>query len=192
MKIISQIIVCLLFSLCAGNIYSKELPFSPTDEELKALPLYCTDKIKTKNHAKLRSVFGKDFLHLHHYCFGMNFYKRANNEFKNKNLRIHYLGRSEANYNYIIEHTSPEFVLRPEVYVKAGKTKEMQNEFSKAAEYYIRAINEKPDYSKSYVALSILYKRQGNIKGAVEILEQGLKVNPKSKKLKRQLKRIVK
>lgn len=48
----------------------------------------------------------------------------------------------------------------------------------------------KPGYASSYAALSDYYKKIGLKKRAKDILEEGLKYSPNSKKLKRRLEKL--
>jgi hypothetical protein len=62
---------------------------------------------------------GRDnFIHLHHYCNGINFSRRAMTTLDKKEKR-YYLQRAIANFDYVLEHWPANSPLRPEA--EAGK-----------------------------------------------------------------------
>ena len=184
-------VVFLLIFVIPLNLIAGEA-FGPSDIELKQLPGYCTDKLRGNNREKLLPIFGNDWVHLHHYCFALNFVKRANMEIRNEIKRKFHLKRAGDNFQYMIDATTPEFVLMPELYVKYGKLLEKQGHTTRAIDLYMRSIKFKPDYVKAYAALGDFFKVNGDIEQARKFLEMGLKQKPKSRSLKRRISRLSK
>lgn len=189
-KLFLNVFATLFFYLPVSGAFAEE-PFGPTRQELKLLPSYCTDKLVTKNKARLQQLFGnRDWQHIHHYCFALNFINRARNALVNDSRQRYYLQNAASNLNYMITHTGPDFILLPEIYIKYGNVLEMQGKTLEAIDSYHKAIKVKPDYTSGYIALSEYYKGIGDIKQARKFLELGLENNPDSKSLKRRLSRL--
>ena len=52
-----------------------------------------------------------NFVHLHHYCFGINFINRGNSEFSDNRLKGNYYKLAISNFNYVLQRWKPSFYL---------------------------------------------------------------------------------
>lgn len=81
------------------------LPIGPTSAEFLRLPPYCKARLGGSPEEKKawdQQMGHQIFLHVHHYCFGLNSMNRARFE-SDKKLRSYYIERSIANFNYVIK-----------------------------------------------------------------------------------------
>jgi hypothetical protein len=107
-----RIVVSLVFF---GTIFSvaDTLAQGITDTELLALPPYCYARLKGDEAEKRpweQRMGQKQFVHLHHYCFGLNLMNRAAVEL-DQNARRRYLQRAAGEFNYVLKRWPPEFPL---------------------------------------------------------------------------------
>ena len=102
-----MLLITLLITLQAGTAQAQRkgyLPESPTANELKALPPYCQARMKGDASAKKsweQQMGPAIFMHVHHYCAGMNYMNRSRVEMDPRK-RNYYLDRASANFNYVI------------------------------------------------------------------------------------------
>ena len=73
--------------------------------EVAMLPEYCQDRLNNqKNKEKWQSVLGKNgWLHLHHYCYGLNHYYRAGTEIDFRKRGKH-AQKGIGQFNYVLRH----------------------------------------------------------------------------------------
>lgn len=92
------------------------LPFAPTAAELKSLPAACVTRLTGDDAMKdrwVQKIGWNNFLHLHHYCFGLNFINRAKFTIDKKNKR-YYLDQAVGNFAYVLKNWPADSPLRPE------------------------------------------------------------------------------
>ena len=101
----------------------------PSQTEMAALPGYCAAKFnegKNPESAKVwRASIGSDFMHIHHYCAGLNFLNRARGMASGNDKRGT-LGAAMTNFNYMLNNASSGFYMRPEILMNRGITQSMQ------------------------------------------------------------------
>jgi tetratricopeptide (TPR) repeat protein len=164
------------------------LPWTPTDEEFQSLPDYCRVKMKTDwNGPEVRdwvSRVGKDFVHVHHYCAGMNF---ANRSFRLRSPqdRKYFRGKAYTNYEYMITHADPSFGLMPDVYVSRGQLYMADQQPSQALADYKKALELRPDFVTAHLAIVDWYKRAKQNEAALAAATEGLRQVPESKALQK-------
>lgn len=93
----------------------------PNALELESLPPFCNARLNgDESLQKLWSQkIGRDnFLHVHHFCFGLNLNRRALITFDKKQKR-YYLERAVANFDYVLKHWPADSPMRSEA--TAGK-----------------------------------------------------------------------
>ena len=179
----------LCMMLVAAVVNAGAPQFIPTDAEIKYLPAYCAAKLRGVDEQRWRAMIGGDFQHLHHMCYAQNAKRKALSAREEKSRKYLY-SVALKNYEYMETHADKDFILRPAIYIeKAGVFRSLKQN-KKAEEYYLKAIEFKPDYAKAYAEYSGFLKRTGQKERAIKILEQGLVVNPNSKSLKRRIKKL--
>lgn len=179
------LVACLLAGpLLAGAAE----PFAPTPAELAMLPAFCADRLQKgssgKGVASAEQLGRANYLHIHHYCFAVNFVNRARRTVARKD-RLYELGRAKSNYEYVVKATEPRFWMRPQIYVELGKVHVQLKETADASRLFNEAIAFNPAYEPAYLALIDLIRDGGRGKDAMEVATAGLRHIPGSAPLKK-------
>ncbi|HQT30374.1 MAG TPA: hypothetical protein PLE48_01130 [Thiobacillus sp.] len=165
--------------------------YGPSKAELAALPAYCAARLDEKSAAfkSWQASMGRDFLHIHHYCFALNSMNRARGMASGKD-RLGALGDANINFNYVLKNTLPDFYLRSEMLMNRGITMSMMNRDGEAIGDLLRSIEINPKQPRAYTTLADMYEKQNNRKKALETVIAGLRYNPDSKGLQRRYSRL--
>jgi hypothetical protein len=112
-----QLTLCILMGLQALPAHAQDLRnINPTDQELMMLPPYCHARLRGDANTKKMwsSQMGNDiFVHLHHYCFGLNFMNRMMLTVDNKE-KTFLARRAATNFDYVIQRWPPSHPLTVE------------------------------------------------------------------------------
>jgi tetratricopeptide (TPR) repeat protein len=133
------------------------------------------------------STLGKPFHAMHHYCWGLMKLNRALYLARSDQVRKFYFSSAIGEFDYVLEHSSDDFVLRPEILTKKGQCLIRLGRGPQAVEILEHAIELKPDYWPPYVQLSDYYKEAGQVAQAREVLEKALALAPGVETLKQRL-----
>lgn len=170
----------------------------PTPAQLQMLPAYCpkTQIISTHygrqqapgNHDaqthRFIEIFGNDFWHLHHYCFGLTRVLQAQMEL-NPSQRKGLLEASIGEYDYVIRGVRPNSIILPELHMQKGISLIKLKRGPEGVNELQTALRLNPSLAPAYRVLSDYYKDSGNKDLAIKTLEKGLSVAPDNKALKR-------
>lgn len=160
---------------------------APSQAEIAALPAYCAAKLVEGTNpepAKIwRSSMGGDFIHMHHYCFGLNFLNRARRSFSSENSGT--LAAAVREFDYMLSNCSPGFSLRPEILLNRGIALSMMKRNGEAVGNLLKSIEMDPKQPRAYMVLADLYDKQKNRGKALETVTAGLRHNPSTKSLQR-------
>lgn len=174
----------LIYPLLANAVEQ----FAPNAAELSALPPFCADRLQKgsggKGSAAVAQLGKGNYLHIHHYCFAVNFVNRARRARDQKDQSYN-LGLAKNNYNYVIKATEPRFWMRPQMYVELGKVHLQLKEAGEANRLFNDAIVFNPAYEPAYHALIDLYREGGRGKDALDVATAGLRHVPASASLKK-------
>ena len=176
-----------VFSIIFASPFVEAYP--KTQKDFSMLPKYCYARMRgtEAESAIWENRFGrKSYIHLHHYCSGLDYLNKANLTVDKKARTIN-LTKAIKQFNYIGQHAPTTFSLMPENYYNLGKAKKLMKDISGALESFQRSIKLNKKYTRAYAAISDIYVDSGNKVEALKIIQQGLKVTPKSKALKRRL-----
>lgn len=168
-------------------------PFS--QEEYQALPRYCwaSNAINNRLTEPLLSAqerrqwydyMGKDFMHIHHWCWGLMEVRRGN-QARDPRIRASNYRAAIRDFDYVIGNCSSSFRLKPEFHLRKALTLRLMGDDGRAAAEFSRAIELKADYTPAYSGLVDLHLDLGNAKEARRILEVGLQEAPDSQLLAR-------
>jgi hypothetical protein len=97
------------------------LPLAVTDLELQLLPKACHARLRGDQAAQSlwKQRLGSDtFVHLHHFCFGLNFINRAKFSMVKYNKR-YYLNQAVGEFAYVLKNWPANSPLRPEAEARA-------------------------------------------------------------------------
>jgi len=160
---------------------------APTQSELAALPPYCAARLNEQSAAfkSWQDSMGAGFMHIHHYCFALNFMNRARGMSSSDKDRKGVLGAAMTNFDYVLRNTQADFYLRPEILMNRGITLSMMNRVGEAVGDLMKAIEADPKQPRAYVALADMYSSQKNRAKALDTITGGLRHNPGVKSLQR-------
>jgi tetratricopeptide (TPR) repeat protein len=196
-------VVMLIVAGSAQSVRAQQIPRdgstvvnSYIPREIAMLPHYCIytqtfrDNIAGGNNIneirRWTEVMGETFHHMHHYCYGLMNATRAMLATE-VNPRNFYLRAAIGEMDYVIERTTPDFILMPEMLTKKGQALIRLGRSALGLEQIEKAAQLKPDYWPAYVAMADHYKDTGDLKSAREVVERGLSFAPESKDLKTRL-----
>ena len=187
--IIAFLIVIMVLDISSQVVYADA--GYPTDIELRALPPYCTarlrmEQVEKSEVDKWRRILGpKNWTSLHHYCQELNIVNRANRTV-DRETRDDLLRKALVSMRrFVNEQVQPDFILRHEVYYHMGGLEERLGNTQSAIAALTTSIKLNKKYASSYMALSDIYKAHGERDQALRIVEMGLAHLPKSKGLSR-------
>ncbi|NMG76000.1 tetratricopeptide repeat protein [Aromatoleum diolicum] len=178
---IAGLVICPIFAWALEQ-------FAPTPAEVRMLPPFCADRLEKgsggKNVASAAQLGKGNYLHIHHYCFAVNFVNRAR-QARDPKDRSYNLGLAKNNYKYVIKGTEPRFWMRPQIYVELGKVHLQLKEAGEASRLFNDAIAFNPEYEPAYLALIDMHKESGLGKEALDVATAGLGYVPGSQSLKK-------
>lgn len=118
MKMLKLLAAVVLAAALLPAMAAKEKPprDRPSPEEIGALPEYCQarfagDEGVVKEWSRRIGV--KQWLHIHHFCIGINQTNRATLT-QNKRLRAYLLQSASSQFGYVLSRWPPDFVLTNE------------------------------------------------------------------------------
>jgi len=165
--------------------------------ELQHLPPYCKCKgaVNIDPHTKkkmmkkwsrffLKYPHGENWIHLHHYCYGLIMLNRY---YRGVGKRSALLREAEGQFNYVITQSNPKFILVPEFHLKMGVTQKLMGRDSKSLQHFMQATKLKKNYVSAYLHIINYYKEHHDFKNAIKTAKKGLKYSPNSKILKKEL-----
>jgi hypothetical protein len=128
--------------------------------EIALLPAFCTgtmgflpgvafDKLGPQG-AYWMGLMGKDFRHMHHFCYGHLYMRRAAAAGLSPTQRQSLLETAAGQYLYVIESSEPNFVMLPDAYVYRGDAQAMLKDYQAALRSYEQGRLIKPDYWRPY------------------------------------------
>lgn len=170
----------------AGRLNQTE--FTPTDDEFRSLPPFCWAKMKTPSggseYKSWESVLGPDFIHVHHYCAGVNFASRCR-KFTDKINKDYACGGAVKNFEYMINHAKPDFSLMSDVYYQKGVVLAFLNKDALALMDLEKSIEVNPKNTAAYLSVADLYVKIRQDAKALSKVSEGLRYVPESKGLRK-------
>jgi tetratricopeptide (TPR) repeat protein len=179
------------WGLLAGMLCTHAMavePWAPTDAELASLPPLCKVKMKagagSPEYKTWEQSMGKDWLHTHHYCAGLNFlnryYRARSASDKGSNLK-----NAQGNLQYMVTHAAPTYSLMPDVYLNLGVVYSLSNQPAQAITHFSKAIELNPRQPRAYNAMADYYSSIKQTARALETVSEGLRHNPDTRSLQR-------
>ena len=127
-------------------------------------------------------MFGPAFHHMHHYCFGLeNTYQASLEDEQPARLRLY--SQAVREFDYVLDRSTDDFVLKPEIYVNKGAALEVLGLYADAVEAYTNALTLKRDYVPAYIGLSNCFEVLGDPARALAMVDSGLQQVPGSEAL---------
>lgn len=132
-----------------------------------------------------RKANDPDWMTLNHYCDCLRFYNRA---LSNRGRRDYFIHESLLGCNYVLDHVSEGFALRPEMHLRNGMSHDLLGNKAVAEGEYRQALYGAPFLAEAYLALGEIYMQRKNKDKAMQFIVEGLRYAPDSKGLKRRYK----
>lgn len=158
-----------------------------TESEQALLPRFCVVKLRDDNASAEARTFIRQFgfdnwLHLHHYCYGLN---AVNRSLKAGNLRDRdaQLRLAVAEYGYVLRNARPDFWMRPQLNVELGRILARLDRKPEAMSAFQTALQANPAYLAGYLALVEHLRSAGLPQQAREVAAEGLRHLPEAQRL---------
>jgi tetratricopeptide (TPR) repeat protein len=186
----SHVVAALCIGL--GVQWAHAAPFAPSAQELAVLPPFCKAKLSAdpSDDAAYSGSIGPDWLHIHHYCFGLNFANRFYRDYGNRVAQADDLKEAINNYDYVLEHATPDFWMRAEVGTQKARLQVAARDNVNAVATLGVALKANAAYAPAYAVLSDIYRDSGQKAKALASVEQGLQNAPLDKPLQRRYKNL--
>ena len=193
-KTVSGAAVCVLAGLLmvageAGAIGK----FKATPAELRLLPAYCGPRAQPWGNDSSRPevrrwfrVFGRDYVHMHHYCLAMLKLRRAPTIADGRKRRAAY-AVARNNLLYMEKNVSRGFLLWPELKVLLAEAYRGLGDRARAVAAAQQALAVKPDYARAAVFLADEWVAMGRREEARRVLEAAIKHGARARSLMRRL-----
>lgn len=127
---------------------------------------------------------------VHHYCYAQIHQARAYRYGASPRDRRIALHGVVEEINWTLDHTSPDFVLRPEMLLNRGRALMQLKRPVQALESFRAAIEAKRDYWPPYVEIAEWHSSRGEDAKAVAMLEEALKHAPDAKPVRARLAQV--
>ena len=177
----------LLIFIFSSDAHS--FTFKPSDAEWASWPQYCQSRyVQTtvgRRHSKFagsipqqtinkwKRIVGPTFVHVHHYCEGMIYLKRADLSVdERKKKRVYQKAVNAIDYTY--ERAGRNFILFSQMSAHLAMAHSGVGNTAKAISILQNAINRQPDKPEAYIQLAKMAAATGDEEEAVKILKRGL------------------
>lgn len=183
-----RLLWALMLSTAAGSAFARSNETTNfTDQDFALYPQFCRARIAREPQALVnywnQQLGPKNFIHIHHFCFGLKALNLAYANLGNKGKREYMANAVVGNFNYIIEHTERTFYMRPEALLNLGRGYQLRQEYDIARQKYEEALKHNPKLVDAWVALSDMYYQLGKKPDALYILEEASEKVGENKKI---------
>ena len=136
------------------------------------------------------ALMGRDFWHMHHYCYALRDLMRAKAPGADAKRRAYLYERAKNDLTYVIVNCGPQMPLLPEVYLKLGEVLIYLGDKGGAEAAFEKSRTIKPDYWPAYVASADALIQAKQFDAARRLVEEGLSHSPNQPELKQRLQRL--
>jgi len=158
-----------------------------TAADFRQLPAYCAarlEKAGPEAFARWNEIIGPNFIHIHHYCFGLHKRRMAARE-PDPAERKRLVRSAIGEITYVETHAQGDIPFYAEIFTVRGKLHLMLNEKAEAASYFKRAIARDPGFGPAYGALARMLRDEGRMDQARRVIAEGARVAPNSPSLRK-------
>ena len=178
----------LLALLASFPAHASNRPENITDAERAMLPPYCPYTMGEKGHrqphiGKWVGIMGESFFHMHHHCWSLIDFGRAERAGLSQSERKFLRQRALGGFLYVIRNASEDFILLPEIYTWIGRTEILLNHPKSAGEAFDKARQLKADYWPPYYHWAEYLQSHGQKNEALRVIKVGLQYSPSAKPL---------
>lgn len=192
-ELMRAIVIGGVLLACSATAFAGK-PVNVTEAELALLPRFCPDTIGFKygdaytntspNAPKWVGMMGKGFWSMHHYCWALINLGRAQKPSMPPSTRQATREYAIEDMRYVIENSTEDFIMLPEIYTKIGEVLLDLKRPSEAREAFVKARSIKPDYWPPYFHWGEYLLRNGQKADARVVVEEGLSYTPQNKSLR--------
>ncbi len=191
---LGRFLTTMLGALLLGtSLTASAKPTDITDAEMAMLPRYCPDTMGFKygdaytntspNAAKWVGMMGQGFWTMHHHCWGLIEFHRAERGNLPAVQKQGLLESALGNFRYVVNKTPSDFILLPEVLTWIGRTELLLKRPRNAADAFDRARKLKLDYWPAYSHWAEFLIGAGKRAEAKELVKTGLEYSPTARVL---------
>lgn len=192
-RVASAVAIGALVSTLATGAYAGK-PTNITDAEMALLPRYCADTQTfgyggagspnmSPNAPRWVGLMGNGFWAMHHYCWALINLARAQKPSMPANVRQATREYAIDDMKFVIENTTADFIMLPEIYTKVGEVQLLLKLAPEARDAFAKARSLKPDYWPPYFHWAEYLRQVGQKPQAREVVEEGLSYSPNAKQL---------
>jgi hypothetical protein len=172
---------------------AREYSVYPTEHEYATLPPYCREKIEKKNPAENKmwsDRFGANtWLHMHHYCQGLNDINRYYLE-NDRTRRNDLLFSAVNQFDYMVGHLPTDSILLADVYQNRGHAQLMLRNAVDGVTDLQKALDLNPRISQAYLLLADQFESWKKRDKALQVVTDGLRNIPDSKVLQQRYREL--
>lgn len=175
----------------------------PTESELRLLPPFCSNtaiisdvyvgkQSPTGYNAQTKlylDIYGDDFWHMHHYCFGLTRVIQADRA-RDPNTTKLRLEDSLGEYDYVIARVRPGSSILYDALTAKGNSLARLNRHDEAIVHFRKAIEIQAKGWRPYAYISDIYESLNQNTDAINVLEEGLAQQPEAKALLRRYRKL--
>lgn len=198
-RVLHCVCLALLGLLLAPSTFAQK-PENLSGGEVALLPTFCSDTMGLMAGSDVGAMgpsaprwfglMGKGFRTMHHYCWALINVNRSMMAGVTAQQREGLITHAINDYKYVIINTEPDFVMLPDVFLRIGEAQMLLKRVAPALEAYGEAVKRKPDYWRPYGRWAEAMVTVGDTKGALAILERGIRAVPPEQTLRAQYKRL--
>ena len=171
-----------------------------TKQDLPLLPEFCrhvqvisknTELSYSPEAARWVAYMGNGFWAMHHYCWGLVRLMRADKAGMSATERKYWRETSVGEFDYVLENTGQDFVMRADVLAKRGDVLRQLARYREAAEAFREAIALRSNYEAAYYGLADTLWAQGDAAEALAVIDGAMAQMPDARFLPKLRQRIV-
>lgn len=166
-KLLITTILFVILSLLINNCFAvnnlKILFTHLSDEDFNSLPMFLQDRVMYHNThekkylQKWESVYGKDFIHYHHYALALVFLNRAKKENNTKKKKRN-LERAISELDYMLKFCTPKHNQRFKFHYFKGEAYLYLGNYAEAGTQFSETIKYRPEFAPPYLLLAQVYR----------------------------------
>lgn len=180
-------VLMALSATAACSFARPNLSLKFTEDDFALYPQFCRARIAREPQSLVdywNSKLGpKNFLHMHHYCFGLKALNLGFANFGNKQSRGFMANEAINNFEYVLAATEKTFYMRPDVFLNMGRGYQLKQEYDLAKNNYEAALKFNPMFVDAWVYLSDMYYQLGKKSEALSVLEKARSKIGENKKI---------
>ncbi len=175
--------------MCCLSTSARAFDWIPDATEFALLPEHCKARIadlyRGRRHAYQERLFpinekridyykkliGGDFLHMHHYCLGLNWLNKAETD---RGRKRWYYGQAVSEIGYTIRHSQPSHPLWIEINIAQARARAGLGELGPASKQLRSLLDLKPNSETIYIEMAKVQKQGRKLNDAIATLEAGL------------------